>query len=54
MSFLKKRSKLLERVLWNKLHKSTFFIIFGPTDQKLCGNENSKRNLGKQASVGTN
>jgi hypothetical protein len=36
-----------ERAPLNKLHWSTNFIIFGPTDQKLWMFENFRRNLDK-------
>jgi hypothetical protein len=33
--------------VWKKLCKSTNFIIFEPMDQKLWGNENFRKSLGK-------
>jgi hypothetical protein len=36
-----------EHAPWNKLQGSTKFIIFGLTDQKLRGNENFRRSLGR-------
>jgi hypothetical protein len=41
-------------VPWNKLRRSTNFIIFGPTDQKLSVFENLRRSMGRAASGGTN
>jgi hypothetical protein len=36
-----------EHVLWNKLCGSIEFIIFGTMDQKLWGNKNVRKNVGR-------
>jgi hypothetical protein len=45
--FYKKFETFCKHAPWNKLRGSTNFIIFGLTNQKLWGNENFRRNLGK-------